>query len=278
MTIGWQPLVREAEAVRQRKKIDGYSDSWHRNVRIALKQVPFTLDQVDPAAIRGWMQTLQKEGASGLTIASKCSLLSGLITTCIKSGLLAGRTNPFDLVDYAAGEADHIYTVVEEDYGGLVSLIPELLDRQLIPILIQAYCGTRISEVIKRKREDFDLEEGTMQIYLAKNKSCERTIPLPTRVVELMRKFDFDGWGSTAHINKSLKQVNPELSSHSFRHGLTNLGRDLQIHPDPIEAMLGHSLGGQKSTYGDGYSPEALKTAVAPAWQDSFCPFSCFCQ
>ena len=65
--------------------------------------------------------------------------------------------------------------------------------------------------MVKRKREDFDLEAGTMQISLAKNKSSERTIPLPPRVVELLRKFDFNGWGSKAHINKRLKQVNPEL-------------------------------------------------------------------
>ena len=135
---------------------------------------------------------MQDSGLSGLTINSKCSLLSGLVSKCMKSGLLDGMSmNPFDAADYSAGEADHIYTAVEKDYRDLSVLLPQLLDRQLIPVLIQVYCGTRISEVRKRKREDFNLELGTMQIALgtAKNKASVRTIPLPPKVVELLKQF-----------------------------------------------------------------------------------------
>ena len=82
----------------------------------------------------------------------------------MKSGLLQGMAmNPFDAADYSAGEADHIYTALEQDYRDLSGLLPKLLERQLIPVLIQVYGGTRISEVRNRKREDFDLERGTMQ-------------------------------------------------------------------------------------------------------------------
>ena len=72
----------------------------------------------------------------------------------------------------------------KKDYRDLSALLPQLLDRQLIPVLIQVYCGTRISEVRNRKREDFDLELGTMQVALgtAKNKASVRTIPLPPRL------------------------------------------------------------------------------------------------
>ena len=189
------------------------------------------------------MQQMQREGLSGLTINSKCSLLSGLIDTCIKSGLLAGKTNPFALVDYAAGEANHIPPAEKQDYKGLKGLVPTLLKRQLIPILIQTYTGCRISEVRKRKQEDFDLDAGTMEVVVgtAKNKASERTIPLPSVVIDLLRDFDFK-WGSAAHINKQIQTVNPSLSSHSFRHGLTKLGRDVQANEIAIEALLGHRL------------------------------------
>ena len=129
---------------------------------------------------------MQDLGLTGLTINSKCSLLSGLVSKCMKSGLLQGMAmNPFDAADYSAGEAQHIYTAIEQDYRDLSSLLPKLLDRQLIPVLIQVYCGTRISEVRNRKREDFDLDRGTMQVAVgtAKNKASVRTIPLPPNVV-----------------------------------------------------------------------------------------------
>ena len=75
----------------------------------------------------------------------------------------------------------------------------------------------------------------------AKNKASERTIPLPSAVIDLLRDFDFK-WGSAAHINKQIQTFNPSLSSHSFRHGLTKLGRDVQANEIAIEALLGHRL------------------------------------
>jgi len=152
---------------------------------------------------------MQDSGLLGQTINSKCSLLSGLVSKCMKSGLLRGLTmNPFDAADYSAGEANHIYTAIEGDYRDLSLLLPKLLDRQLIPVLIQVYCGTRISEVMNRRREDFDLESGTMQVAVgtAKNKSSVRTIPLPPKVLELLKLFPFEkGWGTASQINISSK-------------------------------------------------------------------------
>ena len=52
---------------------------------------------------------MQNSGLSGLTINSKCSLLSSLVSKCMKSALLQWMAmNSFDAADYSAGEADHI--------------------------------------------------------------------------------------------------------------------------------------------------------------------------
>ena len=191
----------------------------------------------------------------------------------MKSGLLRGMAmNPFDAADYSAGEADHIYTAIEQDYRDLSVLLPKLLDRQLIPVLIQVYCGTRISEVRNRKREDFDLEVGTMQVAVgtAKNKASVRTIPLPSNVVELLKQFPFEkGWGTASQINLRLKSLNPELTTHSFRHGITDLGRSNQVDPAHIEALLGHrlSISQMSNVYGQGYDPEALRKLLTPVWR-----------
>ena len=179
--------------------------------------------------------------------------------------------NPFDAADYSSGEADHIYTAIEKDYRDLSALLPQLLDRQLIPVLIQVYCGTRISEVRNRKREDFDLELGTMQIALGttKNKASVRTIPLPSNVVELLKQFSFEeGWGTASQINLRLKSLNPDLTTHSFRHGITDLGRSNQVDPAHIEALLGHrlSISQMSNVYGQGYDPKVLRRALTPVW------------
>ena len=269
----WNDLIREVERIRTRKNLSPLSASWHRNVGIAIKQCPFELAEATPEAIREWIDQMQDSGLTGLTINSKCSLLSGLVAKCMKSGLLRGMAmNPFDAADYSAGEADHIYTAIEQDYRNLSVLLPNLLDRQLIPVLIQVYCGTRISEVRNRKREDFDLVSGTMQVTVgtAKNKASVRTIPLPLKVVELLKKFSFEkGWGTASQINIRLKTTNPELTTHSFRHGITDLGRRNQVDPAHIEALLGHrlSVSQMSNVYGHGYDPEALRKALSSVWR-----------
>ena len=46
---------------------------------------------------------MEAEGKSGLTINSNCSLLSDLVDTCIKSGLLTGHTKPLPLLTAQQG-------------------------------------------------------------------------------------------------------------------------------------------------------------------------------
>lgn len=269
--LDWRDLVREAESVIKRKTGKPFSDSWHRNIGIAIRQCPFDLQEASTQKVRSWINTMQSQGLSGLTINSKCSLLSGLIDRSIKSGLLEGWVNPFAGADYSVGEgaAQSIPTAEEKDYRGLRHLSSTLPDNQLIPILIQVYCGTRISEVRKRTAEDFDLEQGTMKITDAKNKSSERTIPLPPVVLNRLNSgFDYS-WASYATINKKIQTINSALSSHSFRHGLTKLGRELQANEFAVEAMLGHRLSGseQANTYGGKYGHKAMRKAVEPIWE-----------
>ena len=269
----WNDLIREVERIRRRKNLSPFSASWHRNVGIAIKQCPFELAEATPAAIREWIDQMQDSGLTGRTINSKCSLLSGLVSKCMKSGLLRDLSmNPFDGADYRAGEANHIYTAIERDYRDLSLLLPKLLDRQLIPVLIQVYCGTRISEVRNRSIEDFDLESGTMKVTVgtAKNKASVRTIPLPPKVVELLKQFTFERcWGTASQINIRLKSINPELTTHSFRNGLIDLGRRYQVEPAHIEALLGHrlSISQMSNVYGQGYDPEVLRRALIPVWK-----------
>ena len=93
-------------------------------------------------------------------------VLANITTICILSGMLEGYVRPWPLVDYASdhGEVNHIYTAVERDYRGSRELLPTLVKEQRIPILLQTYLDTRISELKRRKSDDFNLESGVMLI------------------------------------------------------------------------------------------------------------------
>ena len=83
MPVVWNDLIREVERIRRRKNQSPLSASWHRNVGIALKHCPFELAEATPEAIREWIDQMQDSGLSGLTINSKCSLLSSLVSKCM---------------------------------------------------------------------------------------------------------------------------------------------------------------------------------------------------
>ena len=277
----WRDLVNEAIAVRKRKKGGAdYSPAWYTNTRIALDKVPFQFEEATPKAIRAWMHSMQAEGLGGRSIEMHCGVFRSLITTCIRSGMLEGHSNPFSLVDFGSDpdEVQHIYTAVESDYRGLKALLPKLPQRERLPILLQAYCGTRISELQRRKREDFDFEACTMSVVRdlekgqrVKNKHSIRTVPLPAWLCKELRDWDMD-WPCTNQVNKKTKLLNPELTSHSFRHGLIRVNRDLGGEPTVIEAATGHKVGKtvrseMAATYGDGFSIDSMRTAMTPIWE-----------
>ena len=116
--------------------------------------------------------------------------------------MLEEYVSPWLLVDYASdpGEVNHIYTAVERDYRGLRELLPTLVKEQPIPILLQAYRGTRISELKRRKRDDFDLESGVIFITPkpeedrgVKNRHSVRKTPLPARLCEELKDLSWKG-------------------------------------------------------------------------------------
>ena len=279
--IRWRDLVNEAIAVRKRKKNgQDFSPGWYSNVQIALDKIPFEYEEATPQAIRAWVLAMQKEGLSGRTIEINCSYFRSLINTCIRSGMLDGHSNPWSLVDFSSDpeEQKHIYTATEADYRGLKELLSKLENYHRIPILLQVFLGTRISELQRRRPEDFDLDARTMSVVRddkkgqrVKNRHSIRTIPLPVWLCKEMEAWDYKVPASGETINKRLRTVNPQLTSHSFRHGLIRLNRDLGGEPMVIEAVTGHRIktGGSdmSSEYGDGFSVDSMRTALEPIWK-----------
>ena len=224
--------------------------------------------------IRKWIDEMEEKGMGARYREIHCSYLRSLIKISIKSGLLPHEmVNPFSLVDFSADQVKHIPPFLEADYRGLGELLPSLPKPQRLAMLVQAMTGARYSEFYRRDAEDFDLDAGTLSIQhepekgkAVKNKHSIRVIPLPRFLVEQLRDFDFK-WHTLDIVNKKIKRVNPKLSSHSFRHGMIRVNRDLGGDADAMEVYTGHRLAGMKTTYGDGYSVERLREVATPCWE-----------
>ena len=93
---------------------------------------------------------------------------------------------------------------------------------------------------------------------------------MPPKVVELLKQFLFEkGWGTASQLNIRPESLNPELTTHSFRHGITDLGGSNRVDPAHIEALLGHrlSISQMSNVYGQGYDPEFSRSALKPVWK-----------
>ena len=268
----WKDLLREAVAVRKRSEGKDFSDSWYTNNELAIRDCPFKLDEASPKAIRKWIESMGPSGKGyrGRTVEMRCGALNNLINVSIKSGLLEEFSNPFEKVSFTNKSTKHIYTASEEDYKRMKAVLETAPTGTRLLLLIQMYGGTRVSEVQKREPKDFDLEAGTMTIAAGtgKNKSSERTVPLPSWLCEEIKAWGFQrSWPVTTGVNQRLSQVKQELTTHSFRHGFIRLSRELGCEPMAIEAFIGHRLPGMQATYGSGFSVTALAKAAAPIWE-----------
>ena len=239
--IKWIDLVREHERVFKRKNPnrEGLSPGWHEQMRITLREVPFTYEQTSRKRIRDWVAAMEKmvwtsgpkQGSRRLSARSieiRCTYLSAITQTGITSGFLPDDAiNHWRQVDFAAGAAagdNHIHTATEEDYRGIGDLLrtTDVRRRIRIAILLQAYCGTRVSEIVRRQQEDWNLDASpdygtlTIPLHKGKNRTSSRTVLIPPFLVRELKAYGFQGRPTGGGANLKIKQVNPELTTHSF--------------------------------------------------------------
>jgi len=256
--------MREADKRRKRRTGTGYSEGWRKNIENSIKTCPFGPMEATPRRIRDWVDELQTEkGFKGKTIETRVGSLSSLFGACIKSGLLSGHTNPFTQVDYRSEQDSHLYTAVESDYRGLFRKASSWPYVQALALKLQAYMGCRVSEIFITK-DQFNPEEGTITtgVKLRKGEQ-QRVIPIPDHLVEELKVFDWS-WCKSGVFNKRLKEINKQLSTHSWRHGWKDISRDVGMDPVKAEFFLGHQIGRStgslmESVYGKGYSIKSLK-------------------
>jgi integrase len=163
-----------------------------------------------------------------------------------------------------------------------------------VPI-IALYTGMRLAEVVQLATEDVRHEHGIWFIDIqgglilntgekkqVKSESAKRQVPLADDLItlgflDIVRraekggrlfpeiKFGSDGTPSKnftkfwSRYGKTVGFHTEDHVFHSLRHNMADMTRDAKLHIEASTYMMGHSLPGTRSNYGNGMSLATLK-------------------
>ena len=274
--LSWEDLIREAEDRRKQKEGKSYSPAWHEACRIAIADCPFGPEHATPENIRLWIKAMRERGLAPKTIQLRCSSLSGLITSSIKTGFRQDLLNGFNSVDYVTKKVVSHVTATDEDLSLIKGVAQTLPKEQELALLIELFTGCRALEVKQRVRTDLEVDGegiGWLTVTEGKTEASNRTIPLPEGLTSELVKHWPKAWPHGGTLNKKLKAgVRKEITNHSLRHAQKRLHRAAGLDSVLSEALLGHELGSAnrqvlESVYGGDYPREQLLEGARKIWQ-----------
>jgi integrase len=170
-------------------------------------------------------------------------------------------------------------------------------------LLLVSLTGMRLNEALGIRLSDLHLD-GTESSYVEikphrsrrlKTKESERDIPLLPTVQDALKKqlsslpegeiFLFPQYASingtlsnhaSATLNKYIKSLGINKSTHCLRHSMRDLLREAGITKDVIDSIGGWSSGDIGSLYGRGYSLKVKFNALRVAYKPVFERAKCF--
>jgi len=267
LPLTWDDLVANAETVRKRKTGKGYTESWHRNIKVTIERLTFKPTEATPVVIRKWMDREEKAGMSSTTMKNRLSALQGLIERGITSGYRPDLApNPFKMVDFSISkeleERRNYYCPTPEDYRKLFKeVLPQQPEKFAVGIELMAWTGCRVSGV-KYLRET--TKPGWLEVPDVQGTKGGGSAPVPPELWMRGRELKI----STKALNKVLKEVHPEMCNHSLRSGFKMLSRMAGIDSQLGESLLMHKLQGLEATYGGNDFPDEAKERGAEAVWD----------
>lgn len=269
LPLSWDEAIQMYKERFREKKGKPISASSEAALKAGLMAIgDITIENLTPNEIRLMIKRLKDKSLSPSTIQQRCSLLSSVIEVVLKSDIEVGISeNPFSRVDYQSTSNNLYRTPDSNDYAMLASLLPALKPNVRFVLEILAFTGLRIGELLSRKPED--LEVQWLQIreregWRPKTITSIRQVPLPLQLAEMGLP---QKWPSLASISKATKQVNRQLTNHSWRHGFKTMGRLGQADEIAIEVLMGHGVGSQmQRTYGV-WPKEPLLIAANKSWK-----------
>lgn len=251
----WEDLMER----RSQRALQGQgrplSPSWCTNASLAIRRaleaglgVP---EEVTRSSVRRLMEGMS---CSPVTRSKLLSILSGLIQTGLEEDLLDMEANPFRQVSFAAVAPDG------NRRRGFTTNELDLLFSSSLGLWFQVLTATglRVGELLSRDKDhiqDQILVIEATPTWRPKNRSSIRRVPLPLELVPEVRRLLPVSKPSamTQRLQREVRSLFPEdrrLVVHSCRHTFTTLARQAAVPFEVLQALLGHSGGGQTRGYG----------------------------
>ena len=114
----------------------------------------------------------------------RCSGLSGLINSSIKTVWGTDLENGFSKVDYITKKVKHYVTATDEDISLIKGMAPTLPKPRELAILVELFTGIRSYEIKDRKPQDIEIDAEDVG-WLPINHTEELWTTLTTKRVSL---------------------------------------------------------------------------------------------
>ena len=182
-----------------------------------------------------------------------CAVMHSAYEHAIQNNFIDRDYTDFIVIEKSAPVIQRIIYTDDE-----IRKLWELQDRWDVQILlILMYSGLRINELLKRPRNDCNLEEGWIYISDAKNKSSVRYVPIHSKIVPLIQNFykiESEWLVCTPsgkrvwyqdYNNKRIPSINAHLEfnhrSHDARHTFATLGHMHDLDDLTLKKIMGHT-------------------------------------
>ncbi|MFH5825014.1 tyrosine-type recombinase/integrase [Georgenia sp. AZ-5] len=166
-------------------------------IRRDLARIDLPLDAITPAVVAGWVNGLERAGASGKTIKNKHGFLSGVLEGAVRDGHLSANPCKHTRLPRTL-QRDEMTFLTPGEFAVLADAVPAYW-RPLVTTLVGT--GLRVSEATALQVQDVDLDNGTVRVVRAwkratdgtgwrlgppKSKKSRRTVALSTQVRDLL--------------------------------------------------------------------------------------------
>lgn len=238
------------------------------------------LDSIDPMDIARYHAHLKSRGYSDSTIAYNMIALRQFFKFLFMRGILKWD---YSLISVPKYISKNYKAVTAKEAGDMINQIKgnsfmELRDKAIIAMLFSS--GVRVSELCDIELKDIDIEKGYSTIVSKKNRQIRmvfwdaNTGAILKEYIDARTEHERGG-----HLFVSLGRQNygkklttrsveriivkyrktPQISPHSFRHGLGMRAVQSGIHPRYIQTILGHKNINSSQVYMSVTDPDVQK-------------------
>ena len=227
--------------------------------------------QLRTADVREWRAQLLSAGVGAITVAKAYRLLRTILASAVEEGCLA--KNPCAIRGAGAESSAERSTATVEEVYALAAAVPE---RNRALVLLAAFSGLRLGELLALRRDHLDLDDGVVVVAGGqhelrdrsiivgppKTAAGRRTVSLPPHLVPTLAQHldqwvgpepdalvftgDRGGWLRRSQWNARWRRARavvglPHLTFHDLRHTGNMLAAATGASTKELMNRLGHA-------------------------------------